>query len=42
MSDRTFSWKDHALATISTVLFIAQIVIGLYLLPEVSQIQIIA
>ena len=42
MSDRTFSWKDHAPATISTVLFIAQIVIGLYLLPEVSQIQILA
>jgi protein-S-isoprenylcysteine O-methyltransferase Ste14 len=42
MSDRTFSWKDHAPATVSTVLFIAQIFVGIYLLSEVSQIQIVA
>ncbi len=42
MSDRTFSWKDHAPATVSTFLFVAQIIIGVYLLSEVSQIQIVA
>ena len=42
MSERTFSWKDHAPATFSTILFISQIVVGLYLLSEVSQIEILA
>jgi protein-S-isoprenylcysteine O-methyltransferase Ste14 len=42
MSERTFSWKDHVPATFSTVLFVSQIVVGLYLLSEVSQIEILA
>jgi protein-S-isoprenylcysteine O-methyltransferase Ste14 len=39
---RTYSWKDHAPGTVSTVLFILQIIVGVYLLPEVSQIQVLA
>jgi len=42
MSEKTFSWKDHAPATFSTILFISQIIVGLYLLSEVSQIEILA
>jgi len=42
MSERNFSWKDHIPVTFSTILFISQIVIGLYLLSEVSQIAILA
>ena len=42
MSERTLSWKDHAPATFSTILFISQIVVGIYLLSEVSQIEILA
>jgi len=42
MSERNFSWKDHAPATFSTILFISQIVVGLYLLSEISQIEILA
>jgi protein-S-isoprenylcysteine O-methyltransferase Ste14 len=42
MSERTFSWKDHAPATFSSILFISQIVIGIYLLSEISQIEILA
>lgn len=42
MSERNFSWKDHVPVTFSTILFISQIVIGLYLLSEVSQIAILA
>jgi protein-S-isoprenylcysteine O-methyltransferase Ste14 len=42
MSDRTFSWKDHVPVTFSTILFIAQIIVGLYLLSEVSQIEVLA
>ena len=42
MSDRTFSWKDHAPATFSTILFISQIVVGVYLVSEVSQIDVLA
>jgi protein-S-isoprenylcysteine O-methyltransferase Ste14 len=42
MSERTFSWKDHAPATLSSILFISQIVVGVYLLPEFSQIEVLA
>jgi protein-S-isoprenylcysteine O-methyltransferase Ste14 len=42
MSERSFSWKDHVPATFSTILFISQIVVGVYLLSEVSQIEILA
>ena len=40
--ERTFTWKDHAPGTLSTILFISQIVVGVYLLPEVSQIEVLA
>jgi protein-S-isoprenylcysteine O-methyltransferase Ste14 len=42
MSERRFSWKDHVPATLSSILFIAQIVVGIYLLPEASQIDVLA
>jgi protein-S-isoprenylcysteine O-methyltransferase Ste14 len=42
MAERTFSWKDHVLATFSSILFISQIVVGVYLLSEVSQIKVLA
>jgi protein-S-isoprenylcysteine O-methyltransferase Ste14 len=42
MSEKTFSWKDHVPATFSSILFISQIVVGIYLLSEISQIEIIA
>ena len=42
MSVRRFSWKDHVLATFSSILFISQIVVGIYLLSEISQNEILA
>jgi protein-S-isoprenylcysteine O-methyltransferase Ste14 len=42
MSERTFSWKDHVPATFSSILFISQIIVGIYLLSEISQIEILA
>jgi protein-S-isoprenylcysteine O-methyltransferase Ste14 len=42
MSERRFSWKDHAPATFSSILFISQIVVGIYLLSEVLQNEILA
>jgi protein-S-isoprenylcysteine O-methyltransferase Ste14 len=42
MSERTFSWKDHVPATFSSILFISQIVVGIYLLSEISQIEVLA
>ena len=42
MSERRFSWKDHVLATFSSVLFVSQIIIGIYLLQDLSQIEIVA
>jgi protein-S-isoprenylcysteine O-methyltransferase Ste14 len=37
-----FSWKDLAPATFSSILFISQIIVGAYLLSEVSQIEVLA
>ena len=42
MSDRRFSWKDHVLATFSSVLFVSQIIVGIYLLQDLSQIEMVA
>ena len=42
MSEGRFSWKNHVPATFSSVLFISQIVVGMYLLPEILQIDILA
>jgi len=40
--EKRFSWKDHVPVTISSILFISQIVVGVYLLSEVSQIEVLA
>ena len=42
MSEGRFSWKDHVPATFSSGLFIAQIVVGIYLVSEILQIDILA
>jgi protein-S-isoprenylcysteine O-methyltransferase Ste14 len=42
MAKNRFSWIDFVPVTLSTVLFISQIVVGLYLLSGVTQMQIIA
>ena len=42
MSDRRFSWKDQVPATFSSILFISQIIVGIYLLQDLSQIEIVA
>jgi protein-S-isoprenylcysteine O-methyltransferase Ste14 len=42
MFERTFSWRDHVPAISSSVLFISQIIAGVYLLSEVTQIEILA
>ena len=42
MLEKRFSWKDHVPGTISSILFISQIVVGVYLLSEVSQIEVLA
>ena len=42
MSKKKLSYKDYAPVTIVTVLFISQIVIGMYVLAEVTQIAVVA
>jgi protein-S-isoprenylcysteine O-methyltransferase Ste14 len=42
MSERSFSWKDHVPATFSSLLFISQVIVDIYLLFDVSQIEILA
>ena len=42
MSGKGFSWIDVVPVTISTVLFVSQIVVGIYLLSGVSQIETLA
>jgi len=42
MSERKFSWMDHVPVTFTTLLFLSQIVVGIYLVSEVSQIEILA
>jgi protein-S-isoprenylcysteine O-methyltransferase Ste14 len=42
MSERSFSWLDHVPVTFTTLLFVSQIIIGVYLVSEVSQIEILA
>jgi protein-S-isoprenylcysteine O-methyltransferase Ste14 len=42
MSERRFSWIDHVPATFSSILFLSQIVVGIYLLSDVSQNEILA
>ena len=42
MAKRSYSWMDAIPSTLSTLLFISQIVVGLYLLSEVTQMEILA
>jgi protein-S-isoprenylcysteine O-methyltransferase Ste14 len=42
MSERSFSWKDHVPVTFTTLLFLSQIIVGIYLLSEVSQNEVLA
>ena len=42
MSERNSSWKDHVPATFSSVFFVSQIILGVYLLSEITQNEILA
>lgn len=42
MSEKSTSWMDYFPATFASLLFISQIIVGVYLLSEVSQIEIFA
>ena len=42
MSTKGFSWVDFVPVTLSSVLFISQIIVGIYLVSDVSQIKILA
>ncbi len=42
MPKNSSSWKDSVPVTLATILFIAQIIIGIYLLSDVSQIDVLA
>jgi protein-S-isoprenylcysteine O-methyltransferase Ste14 len=42
MPEKSLSWIDYIPVTFTSTLFIAQIVVGLYLLSEVSQIEVLA
>jgi len=42
MTKKSYLWVDAIPSTLSSILFIAQIIIGIYLLSEVSQIKILA
>jgi protein-S-isoprenylcysteine O-methyltransferase Ste14 len=42
MPKKSSSWKDSVPVTLATILFISQIIVGIYLLSVVSQIEILA
>ena len=42
MSGKSHSWMDFVPVTLVTILFISQIIVGIYLLSEVSQIHFVA
>lgn len=42
MSKKSFSWINFVPVTLSSVLFISQIIVGIFLLSDVSQITILA
>jgi protein-S-isoprenylcysteine O-methyltransferase Ste14 len=42
MTRKSYSWIDVVPSAFSTVLFILQIIVGIYLLPGVSQITVVA
>jgi len=39
---KSFSWVDHIPVTLVTILFILQIIVGIYLLPDVTQNKVLA
>ncbi len=42
MTKKGFSWKGFVLATFTSILFILQIIVGIYLLSDVSKNEILA
>jgi len=42
MSKKSFSWIDFVPVTLVSILFVSQIIVGIYLLSNVSQIEILA
>ena len=42
MSEKNFSWMNWVPATFTSLLFISQIIVGVYLLSDVAQIEILA
>ena len=42
MTKKSFSWKGFVPVTFVSILFISQIIVGIYLLSDVSQIEILA
>jgi len=42
MSRKSFSWADFVPVTLVSILFISQIIVGIYLLSGVSQVEILA
>ena len=42
MSKKSFSWIDFVPVTFVSLLFISQIIVGIYLLPDVTQIKLLA
>jgi protein-S-isoprenylcysteine O-methyltransferase Ste14 len=42
MIKKSYSWTDFIPSTCSSILFISQIIIGIYLLSDISQVEIIA
>ena len=42
MTEKGLSWMDFVPVTLSSILFISQIIIGIFLLSDVSQIEILA
>ena len=42
MTKKSFSWIDFVPVTFVSILFISQIIVGIYLLSDVSQVAILA
>jgi protein-S-isoprenylcysteine O-methyltransferase Ste14 len=42
MSGKSFSWIIFVPVTLSTIFFVSQIIVGIYLLSDVSQIEVLA
>ena len=42
MSQRSFSWMDYIPVTFTSLLFTSQVIVGIYLLSDISQLEILA